>query len=576
MNLQIRTLGPFVVQREDRLLHPHDWVTHKTQQLFKILLTHRGHTVLKDQLIEWLWPELTPKNAANSLRVAVAHLRKALEPDLPNGAQSHWIVSRPNGYLLSTENIWLDVEVFLEKIREAVYWREHERPDLALTAYHAAAELYRGDYLEEDRYEDWTLRTREQLCEAFYNLRYDWAELLAEQHRYSEALVLCQHLLRDYPLREEIWQQMMRFYAASGQRDQAMRAYEQCQAVLRRELDADPLPETQKVYEEIVCADLTPSPFPKGKGNLPSRFRGGDRGEVKPSPELQTLHELLAQDSPRMAILTGAGSAEILEVFLGYARERGATVLRAQGDPLKKTLSFSVLLEALHERTPTDGLLPFTIPVRLDDTCPAECEYARLMGGLCADLTAAIGSAKAVLALENLEHVDDATYQVLCHWVLLAPQSDLLIVGTHKENFRNFWASELMEALNGQTIACERNPLAPPSLGEGPGERSLMAVLEWAHGLLAVMRRWRIDPNGWLKLCDYFQQKLFQVSDQTSELSFLWQRSSGSWPEGGAIWALNSYNRVLLAQRGLTDRATATVSTQGVTKTDSQVVPASF
>jgi hypothetical protein len=35
-----------------------------------------------------------------------------------------------------------------------------------------------------------------------------------------------------------------------------------------------------------------------------------------------------------------------------------------------------------------------------------------------------------------------------------------------------------------------------------------------------------IDPSGWLKLCDHFQQKLFQVSDQTSELSFLWQRSN--------------------------------------------------
>jgi tetratricopeptide (TPR) repeat protein len=239
----------------------------------------------------------------------------------------------------------------LEKMKEAVYWRERDRPDLALAAYRAAASLYRGDYLEEDRYEDWALSTREQLREAFFELRRDWTDLLAEQQRYAEALALCQHLLRDYPLREEIWQRVMRFYADSGQRDQALRAYEQCGAVLCRELETDPLPETQAVYEAILHEDLTPSPFPEGKGKLPSHFRRGDGGEVKTSPELQTLSDLLAATGLRTAVLTGPGSPQALEDFLAYARREGATVLRAQGDSLKSTLSFSVLLEVLRGGT---------------------------------------------------------------------------------------------------------------------------------------------------------------------------------------------------------------------------------
>lgn len=266
MPLKIQACGPFTVWREDQLVGPKEWVTHKTQQLFKILLTYRGHTVLKDQLIEWLWPELSPKNAANSLRVAVAHLRKALEPDLHDGTRSRYIISHPNGYLVHSQEIWLDAEAFLEKAREAAYWREHGHPELALAAYRAAAELYRGDYLEEDRYEDWALSTREQLRDAFYELRRDWADLLAEQQRYGEALAICQHLLVDYPLREEIWQRVMRFYADSGQRDQALRAYEQCKAVLHRELETEPLPETQAVYEAIVREDLTLAPSLPGLG----------------------------------------------------------------------------------------------------------------------------------------------------------------------------------------------------------------------------------------------------------------------------------------------------------------------
>jgi DNA-binding SARP family transcriptional activator len=555
MDLRIQTLGPFAVYREGRLLTPQDWVTHKTQQLFKILLTHRGHTVLKDQLMEWLWPDLAPKNAANSLRVAVAHLRKALEPTLDDGTRSRWIISRPNGYLLHTEGIWLDVEAFLEKIKEAVYWRENERPDLALSAYRAAAELYRGDYLEEDRYEDWALSTREQLREAFYELRRDWADLLAEQQRYGEALALYQHLLGDYPIREEIWQRVMQCYAQSGQRDQALRAYEQCKAVLRRELEADPLPETQAIYEQIVHKDLPSSPFPQRKRRLSSHLRGEEGSkEVKQSPELQTLCELFAQDGPRLAILTGAGSSGLLEAFLAHAQAEGATVLRGRGSPLKQTLSFSVLLEALQGESPKtrNGLLPFKVPLRaralpVPSTCPAEYEYSRLLGGLCAELQAAIGSKKAILVLENLEYVDNASYHVLCHWALLAPHSDLLVVGTQKENFRSFWASELRELLQSQTISVHDG--APVLCHEDQNESSLETVLEWAYWLYTTMRRWGIDPSGWLKLSDHIQARLLCSNGQLAAGGhFFWHRFASPWPEEGEAWALSSYY-YLLAQK---------------------------
>lgn len=566
MPLKIYALGLFAVQRDDTLLTERDWVTHKTQQLFKILLTHRNHTVLKDQLIEWLWPELSPKNAANSLRVAVAHLRKALEPDLYDGTRSRYIISRPNGYLVHTQEIWLDVEAFLEKIREAHYWQENDRPDLALAAYRAAAELYRGDYSEEDRYEDWALSTREQLREAFYELRRGWADLLAKQKRYHEALAICQHLLIDYPLREEIWQRVMRFYADSGRRDQALRAYEQCRAILRRELEAEPLPETQEIYEAILHEGLPP---PQANTGVRS-----DRGELKPIPQVQTLRDLLTDTGLRMAILTGPGRTEALEAFLSYARETGATVLRAQGSPLKKTLSFSILLEALQERTSekANGLLPFTIPVRVDDACPAEYEYLRLLGGLCTDLTAAIGHAKAVLVLENLEHVDDATYYVLCHWALLTPQSDLLILGTQAKSFRNFWASELMELLQGRTIDVQG--AASTNGHSDQNVPDFVTALAWAYYLFTTIQRWNIDPSDWLKLSDYLRAKLFCLNEQLAEVGVLWQ-TDGSWPEGSETWALNSY-RCLLALQGFVERAQRCLGHTKETSASSQLLAPSI
>jgi hypothetical protein len=197
-----------------------------------------------------------------------------------------------------------------------------------------------------------------------------------------------------------------------------------------------------------------------------------------------------------------------------------------------------------------------------------------LLGGLCADLTTAIGPTKAALSLENLEHVDNVTYQVLCHWALLAPQSDLLIVGTQTKNFRNFWASELMELLQGRTIDVKE--AAPINGHSDQNVPDFVTVLEWAHHLCAALRRWGIDPSGWLKLSDHLQTKLFCLNEQLTDIGFLWRRPDGPWPEGSEAWALNSYG-CLLAQRGLTDRAKQCLErAQGLTRPDFQAVPASF
>jgi hypothetical protein len=103
-----------------------------------------------------------------------------------------------------------------------------------------------------------------------------------------------------------------------------------------------------------------------------------------------------------------------------------------------------------------------------------------------------------------------------------------------------------------------------------------VTVVEWAHGLLEVLRSWGIDPSDWLKLCDYLQQKLFQVSDQTSELGFLWHRSGGLWPEGSESWALNSYG-CLLAQRGFVEQAKRCFErAQQISIPEFQTVPASY
>lgn len=138
---------------------------------------------------------------------------------------------------------------------------------------------------------------------------------------------------------------------------------------------------------------------------------------------------------------------------------------------------------------------------------------------------------------------------VLCHWALLTPPSDLFIVGTQAESFKSFWASELRKLLQGRSIDLQGT--APTNGHSDQNVPDFVTVLEWAHHLCAALRRWGIDPSGWLNLSDHLQAKLFCLNERLADIGLLWYRFDGPWPEDGETWALKSY-RCLLAQRDST------------------------
>ena len=57
--------------------------------------------------------------------------------------------------------------------------------------------------------------------------------------------VQAQRLVRHDPLRESVWRQIMRLHALNGDRAGVARAYRECKAVLKRELDVEPSAETE-------------------------------------------------------------------------------------------------------------------------------------------------------------------------------------------------------------------------------------------------------------------------------------------------------------------------------------------
>ena len=252
--LAIRCLGQFELQRQGALITPEAFKRRKALTLLKILLLHAGRPVPSEALIEWLWPESDPETGANRLYVIVHHLREMIEPS-GSGSGRDVIRTSTDHYIFAPAvPCWLDLAEFRAAIAAG-----HEAEALgdqpkALAAYDTAAQLYRGDLLEDERYAEWCWLEREHLRETHLDALQRLARLAWDAGDLSRAANTYRRALQVDPVREEIQRRLIECLWQLGRRDEALRQYEFLRAVLRRELDITPLPETEELVRRILGA----------------------------------------------------------------------------------------------------------------------------------------------------------------------------------------------------------------------------------------------------------------------------------------------------------------------------------
>ena len=81
--MQIGILGPFEVRTDDGVLA--DVPGARLRALLIALAVEPGHVVPNGTLIDWIWGERPPADAANALQRLVSRLRKALPDGLVEG-----------------------------------------------------------------------------------------------------------------------------------------------------------------------------------------------------------------------------------------------------------------------------------------------------------------------------------------------------------------------------------------------------------------------------------------------------------------------------------------------------------
>ena len=107
--MQIRILGSFEVQTDDGVFA--DVPGTRLRGLLIALALEPGHVVPKATLVDWIWGERPPSEAANALQRLVSRLRKAL----PDGV----IEGQSDGYRLTVERDAVDAVRFERLVRLA-------------------------------------------------------------------------------------------------------------------------------------------------------------------------------------------------------------------------------------------------------------------------------------------------------------------------------------------------------------------------------------------------------------------------------------------------------------------------
>ncbi len=251
--LRVYVLGQFRVERKNgnewSAIDSRIWHRRRARALLGCLLSSPGRRASREQVMEVLWPDLDIDIAANRLNGAVHELRQILEPEIERPAASRMLrLERDILEIADTTQLWVDAEAFERLLKEANNCSDPYETERLLEE---ASALYRGGYLLEELYSEWAAPRRDALQRAWVGLLLDLANLRAQRGAFANAIETLDRLRTAEPTNETALQRLMILLTQLDRRGEALQVYRQHVALLQRDDESDPLPETHQLYEEL-------------------------------------------------------------------------------------------------------------------------------------------------------------------------------------------------------------------------------------------------------------------------------------------------------------------------------------
>ena len=252
--LRAHCFGNFEVYLNEKRLDK--WSSLKAKSLLKFLISRRGKPVTKDVLVEMLWPNCNPEVGSNNLKSAIYALRQVLRQgglNYDNKTNYPFVQFSEARYILSPElELWVDVDDFEHMWKAGQRLEKQGDLEGAAKQYQLADELYRGDYLEDEPYTEWTLLRREALKDVYLAILGKLTSISFRASDCDNCITYSQKILAKDSCHEEAYRWLIRCYVHLGQRHRAQQWYNLCATTLKRELDSMPDRETTSLYHQLL------------------------------------------------------------------------------------------------------------------------------------------------------------------------------------------------------------------------------------------------------------------------------------------------------------------------------------
>ncbi|MFJ3791667.1 AfsR/SARP family transcriptional regulator [Kitasatospora sp. NPDC090091] len=411
----------------------------KVRALLADLLLHEGRPVSPDRLVDDIWGDSAPANPANALQAKVSQLRRAIGRDR--------VTHQPAGYRLRLDDgtAQVDAACFRALAAQARSETDARARAAVLTR---ALDLWRGRPYADFADEEFVRPAAQRLAEERLAVVEELAEARLE---FDDPLLLGEvaELVDRHPLRERLRAVQLRALYRAGRQSEAVAAYGELRALLVDELGLDPSPELAALHEAILRQDaaLLPAAVPQARP-VPARVAAGspDAAAVR-APEPGAFHRSNLP-APRTG-LVGRGPA--LEALAGLVRTERLITLTGPGGVGKTRLALALARRLADdpEGGAPDGVQLVELAALPADAADLAQAVAAALGirqtavptvpavppaRVLPALAATLRDRRALLVLDNCEHVIDSAAELVA--VLLDTAPELRILATSRESLR--------------------------------------------------------------------------------------------------------------------------------------------
>jgi len=213
-------------------------------KLLKLLITNYEKTLSRDVFYNFFWKGYDEKSARLNLNSNLYKIRKIFGKE--------FVMVHGNSVRLNQDRFWLDVSAFDNNIRMGNKAIRDGLIRQAIKCFQDAEDLYIGDYVENDLYNDFITAERASLKQKHLNLLFNSMKLSLDENDFFKALEKGKKLVRQSPCCEPAYRLLMIACALSGDHSSLKSLFNKLNRILKQELNIKADQKTKDLFEALL------------------------------------------------------------------------------------------------------------------------------------------------------------------------------------------------------------------------------------------------------------------------------------------------------------------------------------